>query len=110
MCVLPSSPPSTLTDISRAVQSHHITTLLASVSVTSLSDPDSTSFLPLTATNPPFVVVGSAERPFLARVELGFSGVGIVAGGAAKEKGREQTVVLEHWVDVGVPVVLLTFC
>ncbi|KAG6856876.1 hypothetical protein H0H87_012456 [Tephrocybe sp. NHM501043] len=44
---------------------------------------------------PPFVVVGIASEPFLARVELQF-------GGVPGQNGEvtEQIVHLEHWVEL----------
>lgn len=70
----------------------------------------------LSASEPPFVVMGTTDKPFLARVELVFSD----STGASKEyigdtdvsgtKGMEveevkqakvgKKVVLEHWVEV----------
>lgn len=46
----------------------------------------------LTTTAPPFIVIGTAAAPFLARLELAFNSMSV--GGAL------QKVVLEHWVEV----------
>lgn len=48
------------------------------------------STLPITS-EPPFVVVGTSDQPFLARIELSFTGSG---------NSMDQKIVLEHWVDV----------
>lgn len=48
------------------------------------------STLPITS-EPPFVVVGTSDQPFLARIELTFTGSG---------NPMDQKVVLEHWVEV----------
>ncbi|KAJ7774622.1 hypothetical protein DFH07DRAFT_986648, partial [Mycena maculata] len=64
---------------------HHITTVLQSLSVISPTGP-------LITTAPPFAVIGTADRPFLARLELAFSSTG---------GGREpQKIVLDHWVEL----------
>ncbi|KAG6900813.1 hypothetical protein C0993_000132 [Termitomyces sp. T159_Od127] len=62
------------------------------LTVFSLSSPDDA---PLTTTRPPFVVVGHADEPFLAKIELCFSG-------AFNSDGEltDQTVCLEHWVEL----------
>lgn len=78
---------------STSTQSYHITTLLLSLTVTSLTDPS--AFPALSTDAPPFVVIGTTDKPFLARVELLFNG----AGDAPREG---QSVVFEHWVDVRV--------
>ncbi|KAH0585296.1 hypothetical protein J132_10052 [Termitomyces sp. J132] len=82
--------------------SHHITTILKRLSVSSFFSPDEA---PLTTTQPPFVVVGNANEPFLAKIELQFSG-------APNSEGEltDQIVYLEHWVELdlsksSVPVV-----
>lgn len=48
------------------------------------------SNLPI-ASEPPFAVVGTSDQPFLARIELTFTGSG---------NPMDQKVVLEHWVEV----------
>ncbi|KAG5646997.1 hypothetical protein DXG03_001721 [Asterophora parasitica] len=72
--------------------SHHITTILKQLSVSSLSGP---SEAPLTTSRPPFVVVGTADEPFLAKLELRFSGTPGPDG-----EVTDQTMVLEHWVEL----------
>lgn len=47
---------------------------------------------PLVTTAPPFAVIGTADTPFLARLELAFSSPSI--------GGERQKVMLEHWVEV----------
>ncbi|KAJ7133392.1 hypothetical protein C8R44DRAFT_772329 [Mycena epipterygia] len=64
---------------------HHITTVLQSLAVVS---PAGT----LMTTAPPFIVIGTAAAPFLARLELAFNSTSV--GGAS------QKVVLEHWVEL----------
>ncbi|RDB26404.1 hypothetical protein Hypma_006714 [Hypsizygus marmoreus] len=73
--------------------SHHITTILQRLTVSSLSDPTGSSVL--TTSRPPFVVVGTTDQPFLARVELQFSGAPNATGEMV-----DQTTVLEHWVEL----------
>jgi len=57
-------------------------------------------FLPVPIVKePPYVVIGMANAPFLARVELVCNDI--------KEDGQTtfhelQSSVIEHWVDVGV--------
>ncbi|KAG7449575.1 uncharacterized protein BT62DRAFT_592553 [Guyanagaster necrorhizus] len=68
-----------------------ITTILSRITVTSLSDCH--TFSPLIVAQPPFVVMGVAARPFLARVELLFSH-------ARGQDPEGQKFILEHWVDV----------
>ncbi|KAF9022480.1 hypothetical protein BDZ89DRAFT_203009 [Hymenopellis radicata] len=65
-----------------------ITTILSQVTATSLSD--HIDFAPIAASEPPFVVMGTAHTPFLCRLELLFN----------PARGQGQTVVLEHWVDL----------
>ncbi|KAF8958354.1 hypothetical protein BDZ97DRAFT_62449 [Flammula alnicola] len=72
---------------------HHITSVLKSVRVTP-SDPRVSIPAPPPTTNPPFVVVGLSDKPFLARVELSFSGT------SSDELAPSQKVVFEHWVDL----------
>ncbi|KAJ7028420.1 hypothetical protein C8F04DRAFT_1119247 [Mycena alexandri] len=64
---------------------HHITTVLHSLTVFSPSGP-------LVTTAPPFAVIGTAEAPFLARIELAFN--------SAHIGGVHQKIVLEHWVEL----------
>ncbi|KAF8213181.1 hypothetical protein K438DRAFT_1803521 [Mycena galopus ATCC 62051] len=65
--------------------SHHITTVLRCLAVSSPTES-------LVTTAPPFVVIGTAHSPFLARIELSFSG--------AASSGAPQKVMLEHWVEL----------
>ncbi|KAG6813933.1 hypothetical protein H0H92_005187 [Tricholoma furcatifolium] len=71
--------------------SHHITSILKRLTVKSLSS----SSEQLTTTQPPFLVVGTATEPFLAKVELHFSGSPGVNGEVI-----DQIVYLEHWVEL----------
>ncbi|KAG6865180.1 hypothetical protein C0991_004623 [Blastosporella zonata] len=73
-------------------KSHHITTILKRFTVSSLSNVGGP---PLTTSKPPFVVVGAANEPFLARIELQFSGVPGTDG-----EVTDQAVNLEHWVEL----------
>ncbi|SJK97614.1 uncharacterized protein ARMOST_00867 [Armillaria ostoyae] len=72
----------------------NITTILKHMNVTSLSDYH--TFSPLSVAQPPFVVVGTAARPFLAKIELLFSH-------ARGQDPEGQKFVLEHWVDLASP-------
>ncbi|KAG5636404.1 hypothetical protein H0H81_008178 [Sphagnurus paluster] len=72
--------------------SHHITTILKKLVVSSASD---LSTPLLTCTCPPFVVVGTADKPFLAKVELYFSGPP-----GPKGAPIDQPMTLEHWVEL----------
>lgn len=69
------------------------------MTVTSLTN--HSQFQALTKSNPPFAVIGMASEPFLAKVELGFSGA-LDANGQL----TSQTMVLEHWVEVRQPAPL----
>ena len=70
-------------------QSLHITTFLEKLTITCLSDPPSTLVNPITATEPPFAVTSTTDRPFLARLTFTWTG-----GNA------NPPLELEHWVDV----------
>ncbi|GLB40304.1 hypothetical protein LshimejAT787_0801750 [Lyophyllum shimeji] len=72
--------------------SYHITTILKRLTVSSISAPGSSS---LTTTGPPFVVVGTTGVPFLAKVELCFSGAPGLDGNVT-----DQVISLEHWVEL----------
>ncbi|KAK0212730.1 hypothetical protein DFS33DRAFT_60551 [Desarmillaria ectypa] len=71
-----------------------ITTILNRITVTSLSDYH--TFSPLSAAQPPFLVMGAAARPFLAKIELLFSH-------ARGQDAEGQKFILEHWVDLASP-------
>ena len=45
--------------------------------------------------SPPYVVVGTSDRPFLAIIELLFNGIGVES-----PISKAQKIVLEHWVEV----------
>ena len=75
------------------VKSHHITTILTKITVTSCTDPS--KFPALTKSDPPFAVIGTTDEPFLAKVEMRFSGAPDANG-----QMTSQTMVLEHWVEV----------
>ncbi|KAF9565368.1 hypothetical protein CPC08DRAFT_759555 [Agrocybe pediades] len=70
---------------------HNITTVLNSVEVVS-SDPNVPIHSPPAKSSPPFAVVGYAKQPFLARVELSFTGT--------SQGLPEQKVSFMHWVDL----------
>ncbi|KAF9456756.1 hypothetical protein BDZ94DRAFT_1274872 [Collybia nuda] len=74
--------------------SRNITTVLQHFRVTSLSD-SSANPKALIKSEPPFIVVGTADQPFLARVELVFSGISYSSGWT-----DNQTIILEHWVEL----------
>jgi len=80
-------------DLLTSDQSHHITTILQRMTVTSLTDPD--EFPALVKSDPPFAVVGMTDEPFLAKIEMCFSG----APDTNKQMAT-QVIVLEHWVEV----------
>jgi hypothetical protein len=63
------------------------------MTVTSLTHPG--DFPALTKSDPPFAVIGTTDEPFLAKVEMCFSGAPDANGQMAS-----QTMVLEHWVEV----------
>ncbi|KAF5391745.1 hypothetical protein D9757_001621 [Collybiopsis confluens] len=78
-----------------ASYSLNLTTVLKSMTVTVTHSFDSapfTSFAPLVANEPPFLVVGTTSEPFQAHVELMFN----PSTSGPGQNG--QKVVLEHWV------------
>ncbi|KAJ7089777.1 hypothetical protein B0H15DRAFT_271421 [Mycena belliarum] len=64
---------------------NHITTVLQSLTVIG-------PIGPLITAAPPFMVIGTAAVPFLARLELAFNPTNI--------SGPPQKIVLEHWVEL----------
>ncbi|KAJ7168069.1 hypothetical protein C8R43DRAFT_135738 [Mycena crocata] len=64
---------------------YHITSVLKSLTVTS-------SRVSLSTSAPPFAVIGTADAPFLAHLELAFSSTSV--------GGMRQKIVLEHWVEL----------
>jgi len=76
-------------------QAHHVTSILSSIQVTPV---ESTIHIPVPPpkTGPPFAVLGLANKGFLAKVKLSFSGLHPQAGLSLSE----QTFIFEHWVDV----------
>ncbi|KAL0961169.1 hypothetical protein HGRIS_006141 [Hohenbuehelia grisea] len=77
--------------------SMNLTTILNSICVSPAEfqplQPSSDIHFELKCSEPPFVVIGTASHPFLARVELHFNPV--------SGKGDEhQKIVLEHWVEL----------
>ncbi|KAJ7578526.1 hypothetical protein C8J56DRAFT_1059991 [Mycena floridula] len=77
--------------------SHDITTILTRLEVSSLSDPFAV-VPPLCATEPPFVVVGTSDKPFISRITLFFNPATGAAATATLEDA--QIVMLEHWVEL----------
>ena len=65
-------------------------------------DGNACCYLPVPiAREPPFVVLGMADSPFLARVELVFNDIKEVEEqGVDRTPQEAQTNVVEHWVDV----------
>ncbi|KAF5343526.1 hypothetical protein D9758_012969 [Tetrapyrgos nigripes] len=83
--------------VESASYSIDLTTVLTSMTVTSIPLPnmDPMDFIPipaLTATEPPYLVVGTTSEPFHAQIELVFNPGGSTHGGEA------QKIILEHWV------------
>ncbi|KAF8150646.1 hypothetical protein B0H34DRAFT_146939 [Crassisporium funariophilum] len=78
---------------------HHITTILTSLSVTSSDASVSVLASPM-ASKPPFVVVGTSDRPFLARVELAFTGVSSHHNQSNDNASECQRRIFEHWVEL----------
>ena len=76
-------------------QTHHITTILNSVKVVP-SESNASIPTPPIRTGPPFIVIGVADRPFLAKIELSFSGT---------SSALDQKLIFQHWVDVRLCVV-----
>jgi len=70
-------------------QSNDITTILNRMEVFNATD--SSQFPVLAASEPPFLVVGTASAPFLAKIALYFVGSG---------ERAEQMTTLEHWTEV----------
>ncbi|KAL6302839.1 hypothetical protein BKA93DRAFT_379999 [Sparassis latifolia] len=67
----------------------HITSFLAKLTVTCLTDPPpSTLMQPITITEPPFLVMGTTDKPFLARVMLTWVG------------HINPPMEIEHWVEL----------
>ncbi|KAF8896450.1 hypothetical protein BD779DRAFT_1796826 [Infundibulicybe gibba] len=72
----------------------HITTVLARLAVS--TGPDARV---LFATEPPFVVIGTANQPFLAKIELTFNG-SQKSNAPSKTHAEGHKVFLEHWLDL----------
>jgi hypothetical protein len=79
------------------IQAFDLTTILKSITVTPVQGVDSMVFTLSSAEAPPYVVVGTAKHPFLARIGLLFNGIGC---GTESPISNAQRVVLEHWVEV----------
>ncbi|PPQ63912.1 hypothetical protein CVT24_010310 [Panaeolus cyanescens] len=73
----------------------HITSILKSVQVTPETNDSSAVSQPLPTSEPPFIVLGTSNAPFLAKIELAFTGTG--RDGPNK---LEQKITLHHWVDL----------
>ncbi|TFK40120.1 hypothetical protein BDQ12DRAFT_484277 [Crucibulum laeve] len=73
----------------------NITSILNSLTVTCPVGSSAAIPIPST-TEPPFLIMGTAKEPFLARIELLFNGI------SAGEDGKEdvQKIMAEHWVDL----------
>ncbi len=95
-----------LQNFSDFIQAFDLTTILKSITVTPVHGVDSTVFTLSSAEAPPYVVVGTAKYPFLARIDLLFNGIGY---GTESPISNAQRVVLEHWVEVWVQTFGLIF-
>ncbi|KAF8636810.1 hypothetical protein AX17_003248 [Amanita inopinata Kibby_2008] len=74
---------------------HNITTILQRLSVYPANNLDSTVFFPLGTNSPPYVVTGTSDHPFLAKIELSFNGIRTF-----NSELETQNVILEHWVEL----------
>lgn len=81
--------------MTRFLQAYHITSILNSVEVAS-TDATVHILAPSAKTDPPFVILGLADKSFVAKIKLSFSGLHAQAGLSLSE----QTLIFEHWVDV----------
>ncbi|EGN93831.1 hypothetical protein SERLA73DRAFT_78206 [Serpula lacrymans var. lacrymans S7.3] len=71
------------------LQSLHITAFLCQMTVTCLSQPPPSSLaVPIVVTEPPFAVMGTSDRPFLARLTLVWVGK------------QNASMEVEHWVEL----------
>lgn len=77
-------------------QAHDVATILRSMKVTPLVSSDVVECHQSKIEQPPYVVVGMASQPFLAKIDLIFNEV--ESGTFSSEQG--QPFSLEHWVDV----------
>ncbi|KAG2018083.1 hypothetical protein CC2G_007534 [Coprinopsis cinerea AmutBmut pab1-1] len=80
-----------------------LSSVLKYIKVTPLCEPEDFELSVDTADKPPYAIVGTARKPFLARVELVFNDVlNTVDSGKEPESqpNLEQRMVLEHWVDL----------
>lgn len=74
--------------------SYHITSILQRMTVFPHAEPSSAVALTRsTTTEPPFVIVGTCDRPFLARVEFLFTPIH-----NSSDEGQKFTV--EHWIEL----------
>jgi hypothetical protein len=70
-------------------QSLHITSFLTKLTVTCITNPPpSTLVSPRAVTAPPFAIVTTSDRPFLARLVLEYAG------------SENPPMEIEHWVEV----------
>ncbi|KIL67459.1 hypothetical protein M378DRAFT_255858 [Amanita muscaria Koide BX008] len=74
---------------------HDLTTILESITVTPADTMASSVYTHVSADSPPYVVVGTSDRPFLARIELLFNGIG-----GSEAISESQKIILEHWVEL----------
>ncbi|KAF9048480.1 hypothetical protein BJ165DRAFT_1022312 [Panaeolus papilionaceus] len=73
----------------------HITSILKCVQVTPQTEDITSVSIPPPTYQPPFIVLGTSNAPFLAKITLTFTGTN--RDGPTK---TEQKVTLEHWVDL----------
>jgi hypothetical protein len=67
------------------------------MTVTPFSPPEVVKCSIREISQPPYVVVGLASQPFLARIDLIFNGLD---DGTSSSDSKGQPFSLEHWVDV----------
>ncbi|EIN12796.1 hypothetical protein PUNSTDRAFT_124482 [Punctularia strigosozonata HHB-11173 SS5] len=71
--------------------STHITSFLTRMTVTCLTDPPPSTLLePISLDNPPFAIVSSTDRPFLAKVTLTWT----------EPRTLNPPLDIEHWVEL----------
>ncbi|TFK28194.1 hypothetical protein FA15DRAFT_91131 [Coprinopsis marcescibilis] len=76
-----------------------LSSVLKYLKVTPLCAADDYELCVNTVERPPYAVVGTASKPFLAQVELGFDGIRSNSA-TGEESLIEQTATFEHWVDL----------
>ena len=73
-------------------KSLHASTVLKKVTVTCGTDPPPSAFVnPISVSEPPFCLMGSTDKPFLARITLEWAG-----------EDRNKPTQIDHWIEVSV--------